>query len=192
MGLLVIDQWGSTAEERRRRYPCEDLLVDPERVLFRAVSINAVPPVVFRWLCQLKLGPYSYDLIDNGARRSPRHLVPGADRLVVGEAISIFRLASFDYDDHLTLELRGHRAFGDLAMTYAVTPDGPAGTRLVVELLVVSPPGMLGQLLRRVLPLGDLIMMRRQLLNVKALAEAGDRAGPARTHEQDHRTRAGA
>lgn len=171
MGLEVVDQWGSTAEERRRRYPCEDLLADPERAMFRAVSIDAPPSVVFRWLRQLKLGPYSYDLIDNGTRRSPRHLVPGAEQLVVGEAISIFRLASFEPDEHLTLELRSHRAFGDLAMTYAVTPEGPAGTRLVVELLVVSPPGLLGRLLRPVLPLGDLIMMRRQLLNLKALAE---------------------
>lgn len=171
MDLAVIDQWGSTAAERRRRYPCEDLLDAPDRVLFRAVSIDATPPVVFRWLCQLKLGPYSYDLIDNGARRSPRHLVPGADRLVIGEAISIFRLASFEPDEHLTLELRGHRAFGDLAMTYAVVPEDPDTTRLVVELLVVSPPGLLGRLLRPVLPFGDLIMMRRQLLNLKALAE---------------------
>lgn len=57
-------------------------------------------------------------------------------------------------------------------MTYAVTPEGPAGARLVVELLVVSPPGLLGRVLRPVLPLGDLIVMRRQLLNLKALAES--------------------
>jgi hypothetical protein len=174
MAFEVIDQWGSTAEERRRRYPCDELLSGPGQVLFRAVSIDASPSVVFRWLCQLKLAPYSYDLIDNGARRSPRHLVPGADRLVAGEEIMIFKLASFARDEHLTLELRGHRVFGDLAMTYAVVPEANHTTRLVVELLVVPPPGMLGRLLRAVLPLGDLVMMRRQLLNLKALAEATD------------------
>ncbi len=63
----MINSWGSTQEERRASYPCDDVLPEHEQALFRAVSVDAPPPVVFRWLCQLKLVPYSCDLLDNRA-----------------------------------------------------------------------------------------------------------------------------
>jgi hypothetical protein len=173
MGLReAIDHWGSTADERRRRYPCDDVVPEPERALFRAVSVDAPPKVVFRWLCQLKLAPYSYDLIDNRGRRSPQHLVPGVERLAVGDRVAIFELVSFAVDEHLTIAVRGHPAFGDVAISYVVVADGPGRSRLVAKLLFVSPRGLVGAALRRLLPAGDLVMMRRQLLNLKGLAEA--------------------
>jgi len=174
MGLLdVIDHWGSTQDERARRYACDDVLADPEQVLFRAVSVDAPPSVAFRWLCQLKVGPYSYDRLDNGGRPSPQELVPGVEHLVVGEPVMIFELASFAVDEHLTLVVRGHRTFGDVAITYAVFPDGPGRSRLVAKVLTNPLGGVVGAVLRRVLPVGDLVMMRRQLLNLKRLAEGG-------------------
>jgi hypothetical protein len=168
----VIDHWGTTAEERRRPFPCDDVLPEHERVLFRAVTVDAPPAVVFRWLCQLKLAPYSYDLVDNRGRRSPRHLVPGVERLAVGQRVAIFRIASFAPDEHLTISVRGHRAFGDAAISYVVLPHGPGATRLVAKIVTVPARGLLGAVLRPLLPAGDLVMMRRQLLNLKALAEA--------------------
>jgi hypothetical protein len=168
----AVDHWGSTAEERRRRYPCDDVLSEPGQVLFRAVTVDAPPAVVFRWLCQLKLAPYSYDLLDNLGRRSPPHLVPGVEQLVVGEQFLIFELASFAVDEHLTLCVRRHGVFGDLAISYVVVPEGPAASLLVVKLVTVPAHGVVGTVLRRLLPAGDLVMMRRQLLNLKALAEA--------------------
>jgi hypothetical protein len=134
---------------------------------------------VFRWLCQLKLAPYSYDWVDNLGRRSPQELVPGVERLTLGERVAtIFRLVEFEADRHLTLLLRDSRVFGDVAITYLVTPVAPDRSRLVVKLLVRYPrPALLRAVMARALALGDLIMMRRQLLNLKALAEAGARTG---------------
>jgi hypothetical protein len=168
----AVDYWGSTPVERRRRYPCDDVLPHRDQELFRAVTIDAPTAVVFRWLCQLKVAPYSYDWVDNGGRRSPQHLVPGVDRLEVGEQVLIFTLASFAVDEHLTLRLVGHRLFGDVAISYVILPDGPRRSRLVVKLVTVPARGLVGVVLRRLLPVGDLVMMRRQLLNLKALAEA--------------------
>jgi hypothetical protein len=128
--------------------------------------------VVFRWLCQLKVAPYSYDLIDNGGRRSPHHLVPGVERLVIGERVLVFTLASFEVGEHLTIAARGHRAFGDVAISYVVVPHGQGRSRLIAKLVTTPVGGLLGAVMRRVLPAGDLVMMRRQLLNLKALAEA--------------------
>ena len=168
----AVAHWGTTPEERQRRYPCDGVLPTHEQELFRAVNVDAPPSTVFRWLCQLKLAPYSYDLIDNLGRRSPQHLVRGVDHLVVGERVLIFELASFARDEYITLVVRRHRMFGDVAISYVVASAPDGGSRLVVKLVTVPPRGITGAVLRRLLPAGDLVMMRRQLLNLKSLAEA--------------------
>jgi len=154
-------------------FPADAHLDDPDDVLFRAVDVDAPGEVVFRWLCQLKLAPYSYDWIDNLGRRSPRELVPGVARLAVGQRFIIFTLVEFEPGRHITLVLRKNAAFGDVAFTYLVVPVTADRSRLVVKLLVRYPrTPVWGFAARRVLPAGDLIMMRRQLLTFKKLAEA--------------------
>jgi hypothetical protein len=76
--------WGVTADEVARCYPCDAVLPKPAVTWFRAVTVQAPASVVFRWLCQMKVAPYSYDLLDNFGRRSPRTLTPGVERLEVG------------------------------------------------------------------------------------------------------------
>jgi hypothetical protein len=168
----AIRTWGSTPEERAATFACDALLPDADDALYRAVSVRAPAPTMFRWLCQLRLAPYSYDLVDNLGRRSPQALVPGTDQLVVGQRmVAIFRLASFEPGRELTLAARGNRVFGDVALTYRVEPVGPEDCRLVVKVLVRYPRHPLGRLGGFWLPAGDVVMMRRQLLNLRALAE---------------------
>ena len=50
-------------------------------------------------------------------------------------------------------------------------PQNDGKCRLIVKLLVRYPQGILGVLMRLILPWGDLIMMRRQLINFKELSE---------------------
>jgi hypothetical protein len=123
---------------------------------------------VYRWLCQLRHAPYSYDWIDNLGRRSPQQLTPGADRLEPGQRmVSIFRLADFEPDKQLTLEQRG-RLLGHVALTYLVGDRGENSSRLVLR-IAWGPPRLPGA--RQLLAAGDLVMARRQLLNFKRLAE---------------------
>jgi hypothetical protein len=186
----LSESWGTTAAERKLEFPCDGLMPQSDQALFRAVSIAASPAIVFRWLCQLRTAPYSYDWIDNGGQRSPATLTPGLENLSVGqEVMRIFVLNSFEKDRHLTLRLRRNsRAsamFGDLAVSYLILPSwgeserhardpgAPAAStsRLLVKLTIKSPAGLYGKLMRIVLPWGDLIMMRQQLLNLKRLSE---------------------
>jgi hypothetical protein len=172
--LDVAWTWGTTAEERAMSFACDRHLPDPDDVLHRGVDVAAPLPVVFRWLCQLRVAPYSYDWIDNWGWQSPRTLIPGLEELAVGQRVmTIFDLVEFERDRHLTVRLRDARSlFGDVAGTYLVAPrtDGPS--RLMVKLLVRYPrTPLLGWLMARLLPWGDLVMMRKQLLTLKALAE---------------------
>ena len=158
--------WGATLAERRAPLPCDELLPAARTRCDRAISVDAPAAVLFRWLCQLRVAPYSYDLLDNLGRRSPRELTPGLERLEVGQPfMRIFSLASFAPDDHVTLRAPG------VAVTYAVRPR-PEHSRLLARVLFKAPGGRLGDaLVGRTLALGDLVMMRKQLLTLKKLAE---------------------
>ncbi len=69
--------------------------------------------------------------------------------------------------------------FGEIAVTYLVLPRGRA-SRLVVKMVARYPRGLVGWLQRLLLPWGDLVMMRKQLLTLKELAEAQARVAPKR------------
>jgi hypothetical protein len=166
--LDAVKGWGSTADERDRELACDELVPDPKLILLRAIDVDAPRPLVYRWLCQLRYAPYSYDLIDNFGRRSPQELTPGADELELGQRmVAIFKLAHFEPGKELTLISRS-RLLGQVALTYLVRDRGENRSRLVLR-IAWGPPRLPGA--RHVLSLGDLVMARRQLLNFKRLAE---------------------
>jgi hypothetical protein len=172
---VIPMNWGATREEMAAHYPVDDVLPDAACDLFRAVGTTAAPESLFRWLCQLRVAPYSYDLIDNRGRRSPRTLTPGLDVLHRGDRMArIFELVSFVPGEHVTMCLDdrlGHLMFGPVAITYAIGPG-----RLVAKLKVGRRgDGPLQAARRHALAWGDLVMMRRQLLTLRDLAE---RTGP--------------
>jgi len=163
--------WGATPEEAARHYPADDL-VPAALLLTRAVPVDAPAPLTWRWLCQVAVAPYSYDWIDNRGRRSPDTLTPGADELVLGQTMAVvFNLTSYDDGHHWTglTSPRGQRMFGPVALTYAAEPDGDR-SRIVCR-IAVATRGPFEKARAHALAWGDLVMMRRQLLNLKALAE---------------------
>jgi len=167
----IARDWGSTPAERAMPFPCDRHLPHADDALFRAVDVDATCATTFRWLCQLRAAPYSYDWLDNWGRTSPRALTPGLERLAVGQTVmTIFELVDFEVDRHLTLRLRRGRAvFGDIACTYLVAPRSPDRSRLVVKMLVRYPG--LRRVAAQVFPCADLLMMRKQLVTLKRLAE---------------------
>jgi pimeloyl-ACP methyl ester carboxylesterase len=186
-GTAIVDAWGSSAAERSAAYPCDALIDQPDGVVFRALDVDAPAALVFRWFCQLRVAPYSYDWIDNLGRRSPRRLIPGLEQLEVGQRfMTIFRLVAFATDRCITLDSTT-RVFGQVAATYSVVPIDADRSRVVVKASFRTPRGVLGWLTRRVLPAGDLVMMRKQLRTLKVLAERDARA--AATPGSDPSTR---
>ena len=161
--------WGASPAEVDRHYPADDLVTG--RPMTRAVPVQAPAPVLWRWLCQVAVAPYSYDWIDNRGRRSPRELTPGAERLEVGQVMAVvFRLTGFEDGHHWTAVTgeRGRRLLGTTAMTYAAEPvaGDPGRSRLVCRLVTSWPRGA-----SDALAWGDLVMMRKQLHTLRDLAE---------------------
>ena len=189
----ISETWGTEPEERGLAFPCDDMIHQPDDALYRGVTVNAPQATVFRWLCQMRAAPYSYDWLDNGGRQSPRELTAGLENLVIGQDVMrIFKLTAFEQDRHLTLRLKAKssasEAFGDIAVSYVLVPIGDdrlmRSCRLLVKLIVKHPPGLYGRIMRTVLPWGDLIMMRRQLLNFKRMAEQAEKGRQIQNRER--------
>lgn len=156
----MILNWGATADERAAALPCDALAPDAAICADRAISITAPPATVFGWLCQLRVAPYSYDIIDNFGRRSPRTRDPDLTALQAGQRfMQIFTLRAFAENAHITLRS------GRVAVSYALRPQ-PGGTRLHTRVRFDGP-----RIIGGPLALGDFIMMRKQLLTLRDLAQ---------------------
>jgi hypothetical protein len=165
---VIGDRWGVTDDEVARPYPCDEWVAAPTMQAWRGVTVDTSADRLWPWVTQVRLAPYSYDWIDNLGRRSPRTLVH-VNKPVPGEAftraggIRLGRILSVEAPHHLTGRIAG------AVISYVLEPHPDDGhTRLLMKIVTdVNRP------MAALLSLGDLVMARRQLLNFKALAEAG-------------------
>jgi hypothetical protein len=163
-----------SAAEVARSYPCDDVAGDPTLAAWRGVTVHASPDEVWPWVVQIRLAPYSYDWIDNGGRRSPRRLCglpdpePGEPFTTVAGRRRLGRVLHVVPGESLTATIMG------AYLSYLLVPaDG--STRLLLKVVADARPW-----LAPALSLGDLVMARRQLLNLKRLAEASAGQRPAK------------
>ncbi|KXK61540.1 polyketide cyclase [Micromonospora rosaria] len=162
---MLGDRWGVTDEDVSRSYPCDDFVAAPTLRAWRGVRVDAPATVVWPWVAQVRLAPYSYDWIDNLGRRSPRQLA-GLPEPTVGEPFTAVggrrqgRILAVDPGRQLTGEIMG------AVMSYVLVPVGEDTTRLLLKVAMRT-----NRLVALGLCLGDLVMARRQLLNLKQLAE---------------------
>ena len=163
----------ATADEVAAHSPADDLMrADCDRWV-RCITVNVPHQTVYRWLCQLTVAPYSIDAIDFPGRRSPRVLIPGAERLRIGQHFLIFAITSFAPDGYIAGLSRPEfdRVYGRIAVSYSVDPLDDRTTRLRANACVARPISGIG-VRHLALAAGDKIMAGRQLRVLKARAES--------------------
>jgi hypothetical protein len=164
---VIGDRWGVTDGETERRYPCDDLVAEPAMQAWRGVTARARPQEVWPWVAQIRVAPYSYDWIDNRGRRSPRRLM-GLPDPVIGDPFTTAagrpagRILVVHAGEDLTATIMG------AVMSYVLVATGDS-TRLLLKVVARR-----GGPFTPLLCLGDLVMARRQLLNLAALAEGAE------------------
>ena len=164
---VIGERWGVTDQEVARRYPCDDLVPSPAQALWRGITVDTTPEQVWPWLCQLRLAPYSYDWIDNLGQRSPRELRglpdprPGEHFSRVAGRFGVGRVLSVAAGEQLTASIMG------AVMSYVLSPTGTS-TRLLLKVVMEHDRWYVPAL-----AVGDWPMARRQLKNLKQLAESG-------------------
>jgi hypothetical protein len=163
---VIGDRWGVTEAETRRRYGCDDVVREPTMQAWRGVTVRADAATVWARVRQVRIAPYSYDLVDNLGRRSPRELrdvpepEPG-DPFTTALGRDQGRVVAVDPGRELTARIMGAH------MSYAVVPQEDGTTRLLLKVVART-----GRLLSPALAVGDLVMARKQLLTLKRLAES--------------------
>jgi hypothetical protein len=161
---MIGDRWNVTDDEIARHYPCDDFVPTPTLQAWRGITVHATPQALWPWVGQIRIAPYSYDWIDNLGRQSPQQLM-GLPEPVVGEAFTTAatrrfgRILTVDPPEQLTGEIMGAR------ISYVLVPHGQS-TRLLMKLVTA-----MSRWAAPWLSVGDLVMARRQLLNLKHLAE---------------------
>ncbi|MBE1488633.1 polyketide cyclase [Plantactinospora soyae] len=162
---MIGDRWGVTDSETLRPYPCDDFVDSPALQAWRGVRVEAPAAAVWPWIAQVRIAPYSYDWMDNLGRRSPQQLL-GLPAPRVGEAFTTAggrkwgRILSVDPGQQMTGTIMA--AF----MSYVLVPQERTATRLLLKVVMQT-----NRLTALGLSIGDLVMARRQLLNLKQLAE---------------------
>ncbi|EKT78371.1 polyketide cyclase/dehydrase [Rhodococcus opacus M213] len=161
---MIGDRWGVTDDEVARRYPCDELVPVPVLQAWRGVTVHSTPDGLWPWVAQIRLAPYSYDWIDNLGRRSPRQLralpEPAAGQHFTASGNRpLGRILSVSTAEQLTGGIMG------AVMSYVLVPNGDS-TRLLLKIVMAK-----GRWLAPLISVGDLVMARRQLLNLKRLAE---------------------
>jgi hypothetical protein len=162
---MIGDRWGVTESEVARPYPCDDFVPSPTLQAWRGVDVQAPAEAVWPWVTQVRLAPYSYDWIDNLGRRSPRELVglpepKTGERFTTAGGRRLGRIVSVTPGEQLTGRITG------VFMSYVLVPQEHGTTRLLLKLAAHT-----SRAAAVVLSVGDLVMARRQLLNLKQRAE---------------------
>jgi hypothetical protein len=162
---VIGDRWGVSRSETSRPYPCDEFVDSPTLRAWRGVTVEAPADAVWPWVAQVRIAPYSYDWIDNLGHRSPRELAglpepQAGDRFTTAAGRPVGRIVSVEPGRQLTGNI------GGVFVSYILVREEPDRTRLLLKIVARTSRGAaLG------LSVGDLIMARRQLLNLKRLAE---------------------
>ncbi len=184
------ESWGATFEEVRDTLPGDGFVTEPRRASTRAISIEATPEVVWRWVVQMghaRGGLYSYDWVENLVGcdlHSADEVLPEHQTLHPGDLVRMgpdgypaFSVAEVAPPHHLVLvsaDSRSGRPTFDDESSFGTTwqwvldPSG-TGTRLVSRQRLSYPAGQ-AVMWSVVQPLA-FIMERKMLLGIKQRAE---------------------
>lgn len=201
----TLRNWGATGDERAQRLPGDELIEEATSEYTRAITVQAPPDEVWRWVVQIGQGRggwYSYEALENlfgldihntdeirdewqqlSVGDEVRAVPPGALGMKEGYT---FRVAVVEVGRALVLRQTPPEQPWNATWAFVLTPDGWSGTRLLVRARSVRPPGLTGYLAQiggELLDPVALVMTRRMLLSIRSLAEAA--------HQQRLRERAG-
>lgn len=181
------NRWGATDEEVAMRLPGDDIVAHPNMNSTRAITVDAAPEDIWPWLVQMgkgRGGLYSYDWLDIAFRyldrASATEILPEFQQLKPGALIPMGR-DDTTADDFYVHSVEQNRALviganeapmrDKVSWAIVLFPVGIDKTRLIMRVrgdIEMSPKGVV---LYGLLEPAAFVMLRKQMLNLKKLAE---------------------
>jgi hypothetical protein len=178
--------WGSTREELLLPLPGDRVPRQPALEIQHAVTIDAAPDAVWRWIVQLgqdRAGFYSYDWLER-AIGADIHNVTGIrdewQRRAVGDFVPATQpgyLSALLHDRPgwtVSVLQPGRAMVLDRWGAFVLLPAADGGTRFIIRSTISHPqiPVWLSAVNFLAFELPHFIMERRMMLTIKALAES--------------------
>jgi len=186
LGVLLTAAWSGgavrpLAGEVARSLPGDELVGDAKVGWTHAVTVRARPADIWPWLVQMgcrRAGWYSYDGLDNGGVSSANRIVAELQRVEAGDifpqtpkAEKLFVVRAVEPERALVL---GDDA-GSMSWAFVLEPVDETSTRVITRSRGAYDRLALGLTLKVLWHPLHFGMQRRQLLNLKRLAEAAGR-----------------
>ena len=171
-------RWGATDAEIRRTLPGDETVARPSFNATRAVTIHAPAENIYPWIVQMgvtRAGWYSYDLLDNLARKSAETILPEFQNIHIGDVIPMspdgkqgMGVKDFKKDQWLLWWDRK----GDTTWVWEIHPDGADHCRLITRVRMKYDWFSLSLPFSLLVEFFDLPMMRKCMLGIKRRAES--------------------
>ena len=188
--------YGTTAGERRRELPGDELMADPMAVTTHATTIATPPERVWPWLLQMgwhRGGWYTAEWVDRllfpANWPSATDIVPALQHLDLGDHVPdgppesgcAFVVARLEPGRHLVLRSTTHLppswterfdAWLDWTWAFVLVPRSDGRTRFVLRSRVRAGPPWVAALYLLVIVPADFVMSRQMLRGLRSRAEA--------------------
>jgi hypothetical protein len=172
----IAHSWGIKLSERDIVFPCDDIeyKFDTKCTLYRAITIEAPAEEIYLWLCQLRYSSCSYDLIGSSRKKALKSSLYNQRELEINQTVmDIFELISFEKNAQITVSIKPNSGypFESLIVSYMIIKQESSSCRLICKANMKYKQNLAGYFAKKILPWGDLVMMRKQMLNIKRFTE---------------------
>lgn len=147
------------------------------REMLRSIEIKATASDIFVWLKQLRIAPYSYDLIDNGNRKSPDYIIGNLPPLKINTHFLLaFHILEFEENSFIVcrfcepINTPVNLYMKGLFFEYRIIAHGTKA-KLWCKIKGYFNTDLSSRGFFFIFCLVNKIMMKRQLKNIKRLSE---------------------
>ena len=154
-----------------------DVIDTEQQELIRFININAEASIIFIWLSQLRIAPYSYDFIDNRCHKSPGFIIENLPALKVNNHFLLaFHIYAFEENSYLVgrycdpINTPYNLCLKNLFIEYRLVEHRDK-TQLWCKLKGDIRKGLFSKVFFIMFSVINKIMMTRQLKRIKRLSE---------------------
>jgi len=169
--------WGATASEVKMNLPGDELVPVTNFNATRAISINALPVTIWKWIIQIgskRAGWYSIDWIDNGGEKSSFTILPEFQKIENGQFIPFtpdqkngMWVSEFIENHYILWKDKDGKA----SWVWYIYTNDEGVTRLITRLRTKYNLKGIWIIYYLLYDLGDIIMMKKCMEGIKLRAE---------------------